>query len=310
MIAGHTMLAFAIVTWFVAWRGASRRRALALGIAAGAFATVPDVDMAYALVGLVQTGPAGVWTMTNAFWGSATEVHRTITHSFVLAVPAAVAFAAFAHRSRAVRATGIAVVVTMAAYVGTIDGGLAAAIASLFGVAGLGVAAVARRYDLTATDVLGVALFGLLSHPFGDTITGYPPGFFYPFDYQPMDGRIALAADPTIDFIAVFAVELATIWLAVWVVHWLYGERIRDRIEPRAGIGLGYAGAALLLPPPSLKLSYQFVYSVLAVGFVGAAPPRFRLRRWSDRDWTDAVVTGLAAVSLATAAFTVAYLVT
>ena len=89
-------------------------------------------------------------------------------------------------------------------------------------------------------------------------------------------------------------------------------ERVERPVRPmlnlRPVVGAGYAAAALLIPAPTLDLSYPFVFSVLAVGTVGVVP-RFRLPRQLELpDAADAVVTGLAAVTVAAVAYTLAYL--
>ena len=58
MFVGHALAAFAVVALLSRRRGAAPARALTVGAVAGLFATVPDVDIVYALVG-VASGLAG-----------------------------------------------------------------------------------------------------------------------------------------------------------------------------------------------------------------------------------------------------------
>jgi len=94
-------------------------------------------------------------------------------------------------------------------------------------------------------------------------------------------------------------------------------EPLIGAVERKAWLGLGYAAATTIIPPPTVDFSYQFVFSILGVGTLLSVP---RLRGWVvtlarsrrlDRERiTAAVLTGVAAVSLAWLGYAIAYLVT
>ncbi|USZ68060.1 metal-dependent hydrolase [Halorussus salilacus] len=308
MMVGHAMVAFALAT-AAASRRWSPQRALSFGVVAAAFATVPDVDMAYAGVGLAQAGVGGVWELTSAFWGSSTLVHRAVTHSLVVGAVAAVAFAATASDRARVAAVPLGAALVGAAFVES--GPLGAAIMGLFVLAGVGVAVVAAgTTDLGPRELLVAALVGLLSHPFGDVLTGEPPGFFYPFDLLAFDSRVVLLGDPTLNLLAVFGVELATIWVAGYVYLRANDERLLAHVDARAAVGAAYAIAALALPAPTMEVSYHFVFSILSVGIVGVAPQLHPSRSVLSAEWDETitwVLTGLGAVSIAALAYTGVY---
>ncbi|WP_137287547.1 metal-dependent hydrolase [Halorussus salinisoli] len=315
MMVGHAMLAFAVATAVTA-RWWSRERALTFGIAAAAFAAVPDVDMLYAVFGLVQVGFAGVWTMTDAFWESSHVVHRAVTHSLVVGVIAAVAFAAsVVDRDHAtgrwswlVAASLVAGLTAVAFFESGLLGGM---VMLAFLVAGVGVAVVASRStDLGPRKLLAAALVGLLSHPFGDVFTGGPPQFLYPLDFQLLTERVVLLSDPTLNLLAVFGVELATIWLAGSVYLHATDRRILSHVDTRAAFGVAYAIAAVAMPAPTMEVSYHFVFSILAVAVVGVAPNLLPSRSVLSAEWGDAVtwvMTGLSAVSIAALTYTLVY---
>jgi hypothetical protein len=320
MMVGHAMLAFAIGTALTA-RWWPRERALAFGVVAAAFASVPDVDMLYALVGLARVGMAGVWEMTAAFWGSSHLVHRAVTHSLVVGVVAAVAFAgSAADRGRFGRLGRPFATLLLAGLVAVAffeSGFLAGAIMSVFLLAGVAVAVVAARTtDFGPRGILAAALLGLLVHPFGDVFTGEPPRFLYPLDagaleFLPVADRVVLLPDPTLNLLAVFGVELATIWLAGVVYLRVTDQRLFAHVDTRAAVGVAYAIAAVTMPAPTMAVSYHFVFSILAVGVVGVAPHLLPSRSVLSADWSDAltwVLTGLAAVTVAALAYTLAYL--
>lgn len=333
MFVGHALLAFALVGGAAALIR-PKEEALALGVLGAAYATVPDVDMTYALVGLLGVD-GGVLAYTTSFWDASTAVHRAVTHS-VLVAPAAAAVAGawvLGRRSAgqgrrpfwfvAVLGLGLVAAATLE------SGALGAFVMGLFLVTLVAVAEGAARFTGATPAVAGlVALVGLATHPFGDLFTGTAPALLYPLDAVLIGGRVVLSADPTLHLLGAFGLELACIWAGVVTYARLTDRSLGRAADPTVAAGAGYAAAALVVPAPTLDLSYPFVFSVLAVGAV-VAVPRMRLRRltgvrrWVDEvavhgwpgndgrfrdDLFDAVVTGLAAVTLAASAYGVVYL--
>lgn len=275
MMIGHSMLAFALAAGGARLLGWSDERALRFGVVAAAFALVPDADMVYAIFGVARADLTGVFVVTNAFWGASTEVHRSATHSLVLAVPAAAGFALWMHDDRRARVASLAVLsgIAVVAYLAT--GPLDAFAVVAFGVAGLAVATVvARREVVGPAAALAAALVGLASHPFGDVFTGTVPVFLYPLDVPVLDGIVVLSADPTLHLLGAFGLELATVWFAGLVYLHLTGTGVAATVDRRAALGVLYAPVAFLLPPPTLSVSYHFVFTILGVGFVLAVPAR------------------------------------
>ena len=324
MFLGHGLFAFALVALGGHAIGWSRERALWLGVLAGAFATVPDVDMLYAPIGLLG-GANGLLDASEAFWNASAVVHRTVTHSLVLGAAAALAYGLVAVRYRstvpardrlAAVTAGVALLAGLVGTAAVVSGGLAAVVVALFCLVGLAVAVSAARRGVDAHLVGATALIGLVTHPFGDLFTGEPPVMVYPFDVTVFAERVTLHPDPTLHLLGAFAVELATIWFAAYALFTLTDRRFRDHLSPRAGLGAGYAAAALAIPAPTLSTSYPFVFSILplaSVGVVGAArgrmrPSPFPRYRPTLSDWPTALATGLAAVTLAAAGYTLAYL--
>ncbi|WP_372912593.1 metal-dependent hydrolase [Salinigranum sp.] len=319
MFVGHAALAFAVVAG-LASRRFERREALLAGAVAAAFAAIPDVDMLYAPVGLVGARLDAL-AMASAFWSASTVVHRGVTHSLVVAgLVACVALVWFvgtrarSPRGLALSAAALGLGAALVVGVARDTGALGGAVTALFVASAVAVAwAAARRTDLAAGPFALAAAFGLLTHPFGDVFTGTPPAFLYPFEFALVGERVTLAADPTLHLLAAGALELLTVWLAVATLVGGTDLRMRDLVAPRVAVSAGYAVSVFLIPPPTLDLSYPFVLSVVAVGVVGAIPRvhlrRARLRRVSVPGRTTALVTALAAVTVAWVAYAVAYLV-
>lgn len=299
MFVGHSLLAFALAAVGAAAVGVRRRRAVAVGAVAGLFAVVPDVDVAYALVGLLRAD--GVFAVPESFWGASTVTHRGATHSLVVAVPAAVTFGLLADRWR----TGLLPAAALVALVWTASGPIGAVAVALFLLAGAASWGFADGLGLDAPTTLAAALVGLLTHPFGDLLTGGPPQLLYPLSEQLLTVRAAPFADPTLNLLLAFAAELATLWIGLLVLAALLDLRPREHVSVRAGATTPYAFAAVLLPAPTMAVSYHFVFTVLATGLVGATVRPSRQGR--SRPLAMAL-TGLAAVTVAVAAYTVAYL--
>lgn len=304
MFIGHGLVAFAIAASVGTHRRWSPERALAVGLVAGLFAALPDIDMLYAVVGLVG-GLEGVFVTSEAFWSVANEVHRGATHSLVVGAIAALGFAGW--RARADLRFGsasVALLGGLVAIVTAVGGPVTGGIVAAFVVGGMGVVALAEQIGFGTRTVLAAAALGLLSHPFGDLLAGPSPGLLYPLDATLLDGQVILHADPTIHLLGAFFVELTTVWLALAVFAHLRGWRLRDRVSPRAALGAAYAGAVFAIPAPTVEVASPFVFSVLAVGLVGVP---YRSGGPPNRVW-HAVTTALAAVTLAALAYGAAYL--
>ncbi|MFC6976281.1 metal-dependent hydrolase [Halomicroarcula sp. GCM10025709] len=104
----------------------------------------------------------------------------------------------------------------------------------MFAASGLAVAAVAGRLDVSPRTLLPLALVGLLSHPFGDLFTGSPPPLLYPFDVQVVTDLVVLHPDPTLHLLGAFAIELSTVWLAVYAYAHSRGQSLTRLVHPRA----------------------------------------------------------------------------
>ncbi|RKD97029.1 metal-dependent hydrolase [Halopiger aswanensis] len=272
MFVGHALLAFAVAALVAERRGWNGRRALLVGAVAGAFAAVPDIDVAYALVGLADWRLlGGSLGAPAAFWDASRAVHRSATHSLVVGVVAAPAFALFvvrdSSRARIARLVGGGLLAGLVALALVVDGPLSGFVMALFAASGVLVAAVAaRRTSLSPAAVALAALWGLWSHPWGDLVTGSPPEWLYPLESSLLASRVVLHADPTLHLLGAFAIELATIWLALAAVCRLTDRSPLALVDRRAGAGVAYGLVALAATPPTLAVSYHFVFSILVVG--------------------------------------------
>jgi membrane-bound metal-dependent hydrolase YbcI (DUF457 family) len=311
MFVGHGLLAFAVTAWFADRLGWNRERALSTGALAAVFGTIPDVDMLYVPVVLLRR----LSFSPNEFWTLSTVAHRTVTHSLVVGAVLTVAVGLLVaggqstrpRRQRHGARLGTAgLVCVLVAVTAATSGRLEGVLLAVFGLTTLGVAAAGVRFDIAPRVVTATAAVGLLTHPFGDLLTGSPPPLLYPLDTTVFTDVVTLHPDPTVHLLGAFAVELATVWLSL-LVYLRVGEdwrpALREHAVERGGLGLGYAVVLPLFPAPTLDESYQFVFSVLAVGLVLALSTRRTCRQPLCL-----VVTGLSAVTFAWGSYVVAYL--
>jgi membrane-bound metal-dependent hydrolase YbcI (DUF457 family) len=304
MFVGHASLAFAVAALGADRLGWSRERALGVAALAALFATLPDVDVIYGLSGLLAPAAGSGPVPVESFWAAGNRVHRGVTHALPVAAVVTAAVRLGGRTEAAPRAAGATLLAALVPVVAAVSGGLAGAVTAVFVLCVGAVVALARRRGVPSRVLAGATFVGLFTHPFGDLLTGEPPALLYPFDATLVAERVVLSADPTLHLLGAFGVELATVWLALAAYFRVSGERPAAHVDRRAVVGVAYAGAALALPAPTLEVSYHFVFSVLAVGVVGVAPPSLdRVRSWR------AGVTALAAVSLAAVAYAAVYLV-
>jgi membrane-bound metal-dependent hydrolase YbcI (DUF457 family) len=313
VFVGHSLLAFALAAGVAARAGRPRRWALTVGTLAAGFALLPDIDVAYAVVGPITADPDTAVGAAKAFWSASTVTHRTVTHSLVVGAVLAGAVAAAARRDRAGRAGATLLLAGLGAVLAAVGGALELLLLASAALPALALAEYAARRGVTARTVGLAAAVGLLTHPFGDLFTGEPPALLYPFEVVLVADRVTFSGEATLALLGAMAVELAALWLAVAVLLGLTDRRLRDAVHPTAAMGSGYAVAVFLLPAPTLSFSYPFVFSVVGVGLVGAVaglPERglHRLRGGDVDVPIRAAVTGLTALTVAAAAYAVAYL--
>ena len=295
MFIGHALLAFALATLIADRLGWPARRALTLGLVTGAFAAIPDVDMAYAAVAIdIANLTVDELTRPSTLWGATRDVHRAMTHSLAVSVVAGTAFGLWAVRGSgagpsrepgsgssrsanprsgriATVSHGVAAVVFVALVVGSYaaSGTLGGIVMGSFVAVGVGITTLCRARTAFSGRTVGIAaVAGLLSHPWGDLVTGEPPKLFYPFDVRFLDGRVLLHGDPTVHLLGAFTLELAVVWLAAIAVAVVTGRSWRRSIDRRAALGGVYGVAAVAMAPPTLEVSYHFVFSILSVGLV------------------------------------------
>ncbi|WP_435073272.1 metal-dependent hydrolase [Halorubrum sp. HHNYT27] len=303
MFVGHSLVAFALGALAATRLGADRDRALQLGVYAGAFALVPDLDIVYAPVGLALQS---VQTIDpDAFWNTANVIHRGPTHSLLFGGVLATGVAFLATDRRLGHVVGAGVIAGLIAVAGMAGGSAVAGITTVYAVGGAAVATAARMRGVPASAVFAVASIGLLSHPFGDLVTGSPPLFFYPFGAMPVSQRITLHPDPTLHLLGAFLIEIGTVWLGIWTFTRLHDVSVRRFVHPRAGLGMGYAGAVFVIPPPTLHNAAVFVFSILALSGIWVAVSSRSLTR--PVDTLGVVVTGTATVTVAAVGYGVAY---
>jgi len=294
LFIGHALLAFALAVLIAEWRGWPTHRAFAIGIATGLFAAVPDADMLWVLVAIEPSELfVGARLQPGEFWGSAHGIHRSMTHSLVAAAVAGPAFGLWALQGRSGadplgwrtdggqpsegldRGTVASVTVALVALSVLVAASILASgfvggfVMTAFVLGGLAIATVSRTYlGLSPREIGIAAVAGIASHPWGDLVTGEPPGLLYPFDVHLLTDRVVLSGDPTLHLLGAFTIELAAVTLAAIVLARAAGLDPIRLVDRRAAAGAFYGAGAVVMVPPTLNLSYHFVFSILTVGVV------------------------------------------
>ncbi|MFC7071390.1 hypothetical protein ACFQL9_17230, partial [Halobaculum lipolyticum] len=171
------------------------------------------------------------------------------------------------------------------------------------------VVVAARRTGHAAPALVGAAAVGLLSHPFGDVLMAAPPPLLAPVGPALLDGRVGLAADPTVNLLGVLFVEVAAVWLALWTYARLTGRRLRDSVSPAATLGLAFAVAAVALPRPTMASAHLLGFTAVPLAVVLGVSTLRRRRDAGSRGEVllRAAATGTAALALAAGAYLLAY---
>jgi hypothetical protein len=225
-----------------------------------------------------------------------------VTHSLLVGCLGAL-LVTHSHRNRLTGGLlGLGLVGALALAMGASSGLIVAA----FLLAGGAVAALGAHLGLSTRSILAVALLGFLTHPFGDLLTGTPPPLLAPLETGFLTTRIAPFTDPTLNLLLAFGVELAVIWFGVWTLSRTAGHHLKPAINPRAALGASAAVAVFVLTPPTMAASAHFVLPTVALGTVGVLPRGLPPRRPVAP--LTAIVTGLAAITVAVATYTGVYL--
>jgi hypothetical protein len=260
MIAGHFFLAFSVVALFAYLSRCDPDRALKLGLLAGAFAVLPDIDMIYAFKELAQI-TSGFHSFSDSFWGASSETHRGATHSLVALALTAAGLVEY-YRSGSKLFAGLFVAVCFSA-VFILDGFYMGVLMSLFALSALLLTYFSRE-NLDLREFASVMSFGLLSHPFGDIFTGKPPGFLYPLPFEVMQDRAVIFQDPSLNFLAVFGLEILLIWTGIAVYIYLAERSLMEEFSLLSFTGVLYGALSFFISDPSLSEPYVFVFSILA----------------------------------------------
>lgn len=336
MFVGHEFLAFAVVGWATHRVGYDGRTALHAGVIAAFAALLPDLDIVYALatyaVAVAGEAPLG-W---EPFWGVANATHRVVTHTLPTGVVAALACgAAVAVGRRAMSEapsrprSGLVATFALAgaAVVGGVVllSGFRAAVSPVAAVVAGGFLVcvavagwvLATRSDFPATGVTAAAGVGFLSHPFGDVFLAVPPPLLSPFGPPVLTERVSLAADPTLHLLGALFVELAAVCVGLAVFSRLAGNeigggRLRDAIDRRAGVGVAYAPAAVVLPRATIADAHVLGATIVPLAaLVGVWVARVAHRRTgvaSAAAGYRGLVGGVATLAVAGASYTLTYL--
>jgi hypothetical protein len=325
MFVGHEFLAFALAGSLTAAFGADSETAVAAGLVAGLAALLPDLDVVYGLVSYLAAVLGGAPLSWEGFWATANGLHRVVTHPLpvVACASVVVAGAAVLGRGRrgdlsavpallggatgAVAAAGL-VWVTGEAY-GSIEAFVALGYVAAAAAVGLGLGlGIGAASGVSLRVVAGSSAVGLVTHPFGDLFMAAPPPLLAPVGPAVVTERVVLAADPTLNLLAVLFVEVSVVWAGVVVFARLTDRRLRDALARRSALGLGYAAAVVTLPRPTMTAAHVLGFTVVPLAVVVGITAVERSSRPSPTVVLRGSTTGLATLTVAATAYLAAYL--
>lgn len=272
MFIGHEVSAFVLAASIAVVAGVKQSRALTIGMIAGCFGVLPDLDIFYAAVSYLFAIGQGTAIGWNAFWGIANNVHRIVTHPLPVAVTGALIAWTVATivSGNSNRRTPILAVGT--------GGGIMLIAVSYFESVGLEAAAVAIIYFATiavvglylstqtkvSTQWIGVAAgVGLIIHPFGDVFMAVPPPLFAPFRFDTFLTRIVLSTHSTINLLAITAVEILIVWVGVLTATYLSNSDMSSMAHPTVVVGALYGLLGFVLPTPTMADAHLFGFTIV-----------------------------------------------
>jgi membrane-bound metal-dependent hydrolase YbcI (DUF457 family) len=230
-----------------------------LGLAAGLFALIPDIDVLYAFTEIAEV-TSGFYGFTDSFWDASQQTHRGFTHSLVTSLIAVSMFSINYLTEKKYLAGVFIFLMTGLSYF--LEGTINASIVFVFILTGF-IITERIKQDISFRDFAAVSAFGLLAHPFGDVITGIPPDFLYPLPLELINERIIIFWDPSLNFLAVFRLELFLIWSGILRYVLIKEKNLREELSIVSATGFIYGTSSFFLTSPSLSNSYRFVFSIV-----------------------------------------------
>jgi hypothetical protein len=281
MFVGHEFLAFAVGVAAARLAGKSDGTALTIGLLAGASALLPDLDLLVGALSYASVLTGGATASWEGLWGVSNTVHRGVSHAVLGGLGGAVVLTATAVGVRSWRtgdrwpvlgafAVVVAVVVTLLDVAVTAGGARETLSIGLVlgGAVVLGTGAVSNT-TRSRGELFGAAVIGFLTHPFGDIFLAAPPQFLHPLDIVLLTDSVRLAPDPTLNLLAIALVELGTVWAGVLAYASVSETSIRQAIDSRALVGLGYPVLMAFVPTPTMVDAHWLGITLVPLAGVG-----------------------------------------
>ncbi len=318
MYLGHAFLAFALTLTIGHFLNIDDRHLPVLGGVAAGYGTLPDVDLWRTIYVYLQSRPTSLFPTQVYVWEHSWVVHRTATHSLIIATITIILIAIYTHTRHHdgwQKAGGDAATIVIAG--GLIwhelqAGGTPAGVTmTVFLTGALLLAHFGLQYAVTPWETAGVAAVGLLTHPFGEYWMGNPPPLLYPLSTDPPIGEIFLAADPVVHFLTAITIELALLWTCIILTTQTTPTtiEIQNSISPLAAIGITALAfsSILAIPPPTFAEAYQFTTTLSLLATTTALT--IIIPTWPDKaSLNRGGLTALATFTIGTITYTLTYL--
>lgn len=258
MFVGHFFLAFVLAAGFFQWKGESKTDSLMLGLFAGFFAVLPDLDIIYAFKTFIQFALAPEFM--EAFWENSQVIHRGISHSLVTGFIAATLFSLGYEKNSLIGNIFSSIFLGVFAFI--VSGWIGAFVMALYGIVGGFLSSKAEEY-ISRKKLYGVSLLGLLTHPFGDLFTGSPPQLLYPLKLELIPSRLAIFAEPTLNLVTLVIIELVLVASGLYLINLLKDIKFQIK-NPSITTAITYALTALVISPPSIQNPYIYLVTLFS----------------------------------------------
>lgn len=266
MIAGHAALSFLVASLAAYYIGKNPDQCIKIGIFAGVFAVLPDLDIVFAAGEVLKVFTSGLGGFIESFWDVSGSFHRGVTHSVITLFFSTVFFVFYRDRKNKLRLAAITVFFS-SVYGLFYAGAEAAVVLAVFMTSGMKLSSYSVRF-LSRKEFMLSATSGLMIHPFGDIFTGTPPDFLFPLNFTLIESRVVLNQDPVLNLLSILLLELLLVFLAVLSAIFLREDGIRGHMSYSPLVGLLYAPLYFVLPEPTLSSPYIFVFVAVGLGLL------------------------------------------
>lgn len=312
MIVGHAMVGFVVSVMIARKLSMSRDQQLAVGLTAMAFAVLPDFDLIVGVIGVVESGLQGISQTQQEFWTDGLKYHRGLTHSILFGLVSATIFSLISYGDRN-RLLGLALAIVVLLISAVSLGVLQSIVVFSYIISGIVITLIVRKYNDMRNIVVISSFTGVITHPFGDVFTGTSPQLLSPLSINVLPDIVLVSQEPTLHLLFVFILELSTVWAFVYTYLKINEESVWTYIPVYTMVGVLYGFTSMIIQPPTLEVSYHFVFSIIALGFsvmmVEAYLHAYKKQNFNLKQIQSLLISGLGVVTVSLISYLIGYII-